>query len=188
VAGQALAARSLIPPGGVDINPERKLMTYQSRTRTLISGIAASLIALAAPAAAGAQPEVFTQVDHDVTLASEFFPDNPDDICGGRAVTETVTNEVQVDHLTANEDGSFHFVDFETGTLVADYVDPSIPDQTMRRTNTEVFNLTPGGTFTHTETISQFDSTIRITATVHLTIVDGEPKVAREVTMVRGCP
>lgn len=160
-------------------------MTYQSRTLTLIAGIAASVIALAAPAAASAQPEVFTQVDHDVTLASEFFPD---DICGPRAVTETVTNEVQVDHLTANADGSFHFVDFETGILVADFVDPSIPDQTMRRTNTEVFNLTAGGTFTQTETISQFDSTIRITATTHLTVVDGEPKVAHDVTMVRGCP
>jgi hypothetical protein len=39
-------------------------MTYQSRTLTLIAGIAASVIALAAPAPAGAQPEVFTQVDH----------------------------------------------------------------------------------------------------------------------------
>jgi hypothetical protein len=151
---------------------------------TLVLG----LLALAVPASAAGQPEVFTTVEHDVTLASEFFPDNPDDICGGRAVTETVTNEVQVNHLTDNEDGSFHFVDFETGFLFADYVDPAIPDQTFRRTNTEAFNLTPGGTFTATETIQQFDSTLRIISKFHLTVADGEPKVERELTLVRGCP
>jgi hypothetical protein len=123
-------------------------------------------------------------VEHDVTLASEFFPD---DACGPRAVTETVTNTVQVNHLTARADGSFHFVDFETGFLFADYVDPTIPDQTFRRTNTEVFNLTPGGTFIQTETLQQFDATLRITSRVHLTVVGGEPKVEREVFIVRGC-
>jgi hypothetical protein len=147
--------------------------------------LALGLLALAVPAGAAGPPEVFTIVEHDVTLGSEHFPD---DICGPRAVTETVTNKVQVNHLTANDDGSFHFVDFETGTLVADYDDPAIPDQTFRRTNTEVFNLTPGGTFTHTETIQQFDATLRIIGAFHLTIVDGEPKVEHDVTMVRGCP
>lgn len=142
-------------------------------------------VALAVAGTAAAQPEVFTIVEHNVTLASEFFPD---DACGPRAVTETVTNKVQVTHLTAHEDGSFHFVDFETGTLFADYVDPAIPDQTFRRTNTEVFNLTPGGTFTHTETLQQFDATLRITFRYHLTLVGGEPKVEREVFIVRGCP
>jgi hypothetical protein len=52
--------------------------------------------------------------------------------------------------LTENEDGSFHFVDFETGFLFADYDDPAIPDETFRRTNSESVNLTPGGTFTAT--------------------------------------
>lgn len=93
-----------------------------------------------------------------------------------------------VNHLTVNADGSFHFVDFETGFLVADYDDPAIPDQTFRRTDTEVFNLTPGGTFTHTETFQQFDATMRITFREHLTIVAGEPKVEREVMIVRGSP
>jgi hypothetical protein len=147
--------------------------------------VAPGLLMLAVPAAAAEPPQVFTIVEHDVTLASESFPD---DACGPRAVTETVTNKVQVTHLTANPDGSFHFVDFETGILFADYVDPAIPDQTFRRTNTEVFNLTPGGIFTHTETIQQFDATLRIIGRVHLTVVDGEPKVEREVGIVRGCP
>ena len=152
--------------------------------RRLLLGLVGA-IALALVGTAAAKPAVFTIVEHNVTLASEFFPD---DACGPRAVTETVTNKVQVTHVTANEDGSFHFVDFETGFVVADYVDPSIPDQTFRRTNTEVFNLTPGGTFTHTETLQQFDATLRITFRSHLTLVRGEPKVEREVFIVRGCP
>jgi hypothetical protein len=98
---------------------------------------------------------VFTVVEHNVTLASEHFPDVAR---GARAVTETVTNTVQVNHLTENEDGSFHFVDFETGFLFADYDDPAIPDETFRRTNSESVNLTPGGTFTATETTTQLSA------------------------------
>ena len=149
-----------------------------------VVGAAGSLVLLPGNAAA-AEREVWTVVEHNVTLPSETFPD---DICGARAVTETVTNKTQVNHLTLNPDGSFHFVDFETGVLVADYTDPTIPDQTFRRTNTEVFNLTPGGTFTVTETISQFDNTLSIRATYHLTVVNGEPVVEKDVSMVRGCP
>ncbi len=150
-----------------------------------VTVLVGAVTALVASTAAAATPEVFTTVRHNVTLASEFFPD---DICGPRAVTETVTNTVQVNHLTANGDGSFHFIDFETGTLFADYVDPSIPDETFRRTEMEVFNLTPGGTFTTTNTFSQFSSTLVIRSAFHLTVVNGEPKVEHEVFMVRGCP
>ena len=159
----------------------------KARTSTITLAISALLGVLAAvvPSTAAARPEVFTTVAHNVTLASEVFPD---DICGPRAVTETVTNKVQVNHVTANADGSFHVVDFETGTVVADYVDPATLDQTFRRTNTEVFNLTPGGTFMHTETLQQFDATLRIISAFHLTVVDGEPNVERAVTLVRGCP
>jgi hypothetical protein len=159
-------------------------MRWPSRPVVSVFSVALGLGAIM-PSAAAASPTVFTTVEHNVTHASEF---SPDDACGARAVTETVTNVVQVNHLTANADGSFHFVGFETGTLVADYVDPTIPDQTFRRTNTEVFNLTPGGTFTYTETLQQFDATLRITSWAHLTVVGGEPKVEREVMIVRGCP
>jgi hypothetical protein len=141
---------------------------------------------LALPAGAGASPLVFTVVEHNTPPVSEHFPD---DICGARAVTETVTNTAQVNHLTENEDGSFHFVDFETGFLFADYDDPAIPDETFRRTNSESFNLTPGGTFTTTQTTQQFSATMRIIDAFHLTIVDGEPKVEHQVFLVRGgCP
>jgi hypothetical protein len=145
------------------------------------------VLAFGASSAAAEPPMVFTFVDHNVTLESEHFPDDPDDPCVA-AVTETVTNTVQVNHLTENADGSFHFVDFETGFLFADYDDPAIPDQTFRRTNTEEFNLAPGGTFVHTETLQQFDATVRITFRSHLTVVSGVPKVDREVMIVRGCP
>ena len=156
----------------------------RSSRRVCVSAVAVLTLALT-PSLAAASPEVWTTVEHDVTLASESFPD---DICGPRAVTETVTNTVQTNHLTANADGSFHFVDVETGTLVADYVDPAIPDQTFRRTDTEVFNLTPGGTFTTTEAFRQADATLQIRSTYHLTLVSGEPKVEHFVGFVRGCP
>jgi hypothetical protein len=147
--------------------------------------VVAAGVLLALPSGAGARPLVDTVVEHNVTLASEHFPD---DICGARAVTETVTNTVQVNHLTENEDGSFHFVDFETGFLFADYDDPAIPDETFRRTNSESFNLTPGGTFTTTDTTQQFSATLRIIDAFHLTEVNGEPKVEHQVFLVRGCP
>jgi hypothetical protein len=160
-------------------------MRWPARAVASVSSVMLGALLTASPAVA-ATPEVWTTVEHNVTLASETFPD---DICGPRAVTETVTNTVQVNHLTANGDGSFHFVDFETGMLVADYTDPAISDQTFRRTDTEVFNLTPGGTFIQTETFRQFDATLQIRSTYHLTVgANGEPRVEHFVGFVRGCP
>jgi hypothetical protein len=159
-------------------------MRWPSRRVSSVFSLAVGLCAFV-PSVAAASPDVFTTVEHNTPPVSQHFPD---DICGARAVTETVTNTVQVNHLTANEDGSFHFVDFETGFLFADYDDPAIPDETFRRTNSESVNLTPGGTFTTTETIQQFSGTLRIIGAFHLTEVNGEPKVEHEVTLVRGCP
>jgi hypothetical protein len=158
---------------------------WRRRSGWLLALVVAVGVLLALPSGAGASPLVFTVVEHNTPPVSEHFPD---DICGARAVTETVTNIVQVNHLTENEDGSFHFVDFETGFLFADYDDPAIPDETFRRTNSESFNLTLGGTFTATETIQQFSATLRIIDAFHLTEVNGEPKVEHQITLVRGCP
>ena len=63
---------------------------------------------------------------------------------------EAWVNTVEANHLTARDDRSFHFVDFETGYIHVDYVDPAIPDVTQRRTETFTVNLTPGGTYTET--------------------------------------
>ena len=159
-------------------------MRRSARAVAAVSSVVLGALLTTSPAGA-ARPEVWTTVEHNVTLASETFPD---DICGPRAVTETVTNTVQVNHLTARDDGSFHFVDFETGTLVADYTDPAIPDQTFRRTDSESFTLTPGGTFIQTETFRQADATLQIRSTYHLTVgADGEPRVEHFVGFVRGC-
>ena len=64
---------------------------------------------------------------HNTTPPVVFFPD---DICGPRASFESWVNTVEVNHLTARDDGSFHFVDFETGYIHVDYVDAAIPDVT----------------------------------------------------------
>lgn len=146
--------------------------------------LTAAALLIAAPVAGAAPPETFTVVLHNVTHTEHF----PDDICGARAVTETLTNTTEVQHLTANADGSFHFVDFETGILVVDYDDPAIPDETRRRTETFEINLTPGGTFTRTETFRDAGAVLQIRSTYHLTVVDGTPKVEHFVGFVRGCP
>jgi hypothetical protein len=82
----------------------------------------------------------------------------------------------------------FLFVDFETDILFIDYVEPAIPDQTMRRTETFEVNLTPGGTYTETNTFRRADAVLQIRSTYHLTVVDGTPKVEQFVGFVRGCP
>jgi hypothetical protein len=146
--------------------------------------LTAAALFIAAPVAGAAPPETWTVVLHNVTHTEHF----PDDICGPRAVTETLTNTTEVQHLTAKDDGSFHFVDFETGIMFVDYDDPAIPDQTMRRTETFEINLTPGGTYTETSTFRQADAVLQIRSTYHLTVVDGTPKVEHSVGFVRGCP
>jgi hypothetical protein len=152
-------------------------------TITVLILTAAALL-VAAPVAGAAPPETWTVVLHNVTTSQSF----PDDICGLRATTETLTNTTEVQHLTANGDGSFHFVDFETGILFVDYVDPAIPDETRRRTEAFEINLTPGGTYTETTTFRDAGAVLQIRSTYHLTVVDGTPKVEHFVGFVRGCP
>jgi hypothetical protein len=146
--------------------------------------LTAAALVIAAPVAGAAPPETWTIVRHNVTTTKHF----PDDICGLRAVTETLTNTTEVQHLTANDDGSFHFLDFETGILVVDYDDPTIPDETRRRTEALEVNLTPGGTYTETNTLRDAGAVLQIRSTYHLTVVDGTPKVEHFVGFVRGCP
>jgi hypothetical protein len=145
---------------------------------------------LVSSAGAAEPTETWTVVEHDVTLPPQFFPDEPNGLCGpAPAVTETVTNKVQINHLTARPDGSFVFTDFETGFLHADYVDPAIPDETYRRTETFTVNVTPGDTIIVSNTFRQAHTTFKFTIRFyyHLTIVEGVPKIEREVSYVRGC-
>ena len=123
-------------------------MSRRARFTLAVMVLTAAALLVAAPVAGAAPPGTWTVIRHNVTTSQHF----PDDICGPRAVTETLTNTTEVQHLTANADGSFHFVDFETGIMFVDYDDPATPDQTMRRTETFEINLTPGGTYTETNT------------------------------------
>ena len=123
---------------------------------------------------------------HNSTPPVVFFLD---DICGPRASFEAWVNTVEANHLTARDDGSVHVVDFETGYIHVDYVDPAIPDVTQRRTETFTVNLTPGGTYTETSTYRQRDDNdliIRFSYT--LVVVDGVPRVEREAFFLSGCP
>jgi hypothetical protein len=150
----------------------------------LAAMIAGTALAGAAPAQA-APAQTWTSVQHDVVLPTEFFPD---DICGPRASYEDWTNTTQVEHLTVRPDGSFMFMDFETGYIDVDYVDPAIPDTRFKRTETFTINLTPGDTFVETSTMRQSDGELTIRVQYHLTLVNGVPVVSREVTIVSGCP
>jgi hypothetical protein len=155
--------------------------------RAAISAVVCLGLTGAGTAPASAAPaQTWTDVQHNVTLATEFFPD---DICGPRASYETWTNKTQLTHLTVLPDGSgYHFIDFETSIIAVDYVDPTIPDTTFKWTETFGVHLTPGGTYTETTTLRQSDGTLTIRARYHLTVVDGEPKIEREASYVSGCP
>ena len=85
------------------------------------------VVALTAVGVAGAAKptETWTVIEHDVTLPPQFYPAEPNGLCGPYPATwETFTNKTQMNHLTARPDGSFVFKDFETGFVEVDYVDP----------------------------------------------------------------
>ena len=82
-----------------------------------------------------------------------------DDICGPRASFESWVNTVEVNHLTARDDGSFHFVDFETGYVHVDYVVPAIPE--VHRADRDLYReFDPGGTYIETSTTASATITI----------------------------
>lgn len=141
-----------------------------------------AMFALLVPSAARGAPVL---VEHHVTT-TEFFPD---DICGPRAVFETTVYTTSFLRITESADGTrFQIVDFEVGSVFHDFVDPSIPDITTRIKNTFTFNITPGGTWTQTETFRQSDGTLTITFRFHFTAVNDVVKVVKEVFSVSGCP
>jgi hypothetical protein len=157
-----------------------------SRTRSMVVGALASTVLMIAPVQATAQaPEVWTTVRHDVTFTQSF----PEDICGPRASTETWRVWTEVNNLTQLPDGSFAFTDFETGTILVDFDDPSIPDSSSQFTNTFQKNLTRGETLIVTETFHQFFAIdLRVSYRLHLTEVEGTPRVSKEIIKVTGCP
>lgn len=179
VAGQPQQVDPFTPSGG------RRRMGNATR-RSLVAAAALAASAVVSSPANSAPAETWTTVLHNTTRPVEFFPD---DICGPRASYESWVNKVEVNHLTALADGSYHFVDFETGYISVDYVDPAIPDAIVRRTETFNVNLTPGGVYTETLTLRQRDTNdLIIRFSYQLIVVDGVPKVEREAFFLSGCP
>ncbi len=143
-----------------------------------------ALVAAAGPATA-APATTWTTVQHDVVFEERY----DEDLCGRGSHVERFHDTVEIVHLTESTDGTFHFVDFETGTLTVDFDDPDVQDEVFRRTNTFTLDLVRGGVVTASETFRQFDRTATITYRFHLTEIDGVPTVEREVAQFEyTCP
>jgi hypothetical protein len=142
--------------------------------------IPASLIA--GPAAA-APADSFTNVIHDVVSTTTFSAD----VCGPRANTTTVTIKTEQVHVTTRPNGGFQFHTVDVTSFVTDYLDPALPTLTGESTNVNNFNVTNGGTVVATSTFHSSFGDIRIFHRFHVTLVNGQPVVTREVSKVTGC-
>ena len=125
-----------------------------------------------------------TNVQHNVTFVEEFA----DDICGPRANTTTFTYQTLVLHLTAKADGTFTFQEVITANYTSDFHDPAIPTASGRFTEVNHFASTPGGTSITAITSHDFLGGIRIFFRVHITEVDDNLVVSRELFDFSGCP
>lgn len=165
----------------------RGLAPNRSRlTAALLALLASSLLLpLATSSSAQAASSSVTVVEHGTTFTAYF----PDDICGPRAATTTLTRRVEQIHLTRRADGSFSYHDVGVFTYKSDYVDPALPDLTGRGTEVNHYVLTPGGNFLATTTFHDFLGDIQIHVRIHLTVLaDGTATVDRDVLSVTGCP
>ena len=161
------------------------------RTRSILVGALASTTLAIAPAQATAQPATtWTTVRHDVTFTQSFPDPEEPDLCGRPPVasTETFRIRTELNHLTELADGSFHFTDFETGTIFIDYHDPAIQDASTQFTDTFQVNLTRGETVTVSGTFHQFGGGLKIWYRLHITEVAGTPTVEKEILKFTGCP
>ena len=154
------------------------------KKRYLLIGPLAALALAAGPMPASAETSTSTVVIHGLTF-SEFFPD---DICGPRASTVTFIVQTQVTHVTEHADGSFTFHDVGTGTYHVDFVDPALADQDSHQTESFLVTLTPGGTQVVSLAFDDFPTGLRIWQRFHLTVVDGNVVVERDILKVTGCP
>jgi hypothetical protein len=134
--------------------------------------------------AATAGASTSTVVVHDLTF-TEFFPD---DICGPRASNVTFEIRTNVKHLTQHPDGSFSYQETSTLTYHVDFVDPTLTDQDSQSTESFHVTLTPGGTQIVSDQFHDYPTGIRITFHLHVTVVDGNTVVDREIFSVTGCP
>lgn len=169
----------------------RDAMGEQMSThRTAYPAIAAAMVvgviaSLSMPAAANAAADHSPTVTHNEVEVVHY----DEDICGPRENDTTINRKVVVERLGDNGDGSFWYHLTARVDYVSDFVDPAIPDE--RGSLTEVINyrFTPGGVGISTITFHDYlGQDIRIYIRSHLTEVDGELVVTREVSGVEGCP
>ena len=147
----------------------------------MVVGVIAALSMPAVVNAADRSPTV-THNEVEVVHYSE-------DICGPRENDTTITRKVVVERLEDNGDGSFWYHYTARVNYVSDFADPAIPDERGSLTEVININLTPGGVGVWTSTFHDYlGDDIRIYIRLHLTEVDGELVVIREVSGVEGCP
>src|SRR5262245_42876101 len=158
------------------------MLLHHARRGLVAVAVLGLALATTAPAAAG-NPPVHERDGGHKEVTVHYFPD---DICGPRAswVTVTVTWHLRITDLG----DSWHLAYGETGTYVADYVDPATPDYESQFTNAVHINLTRGGTFVYTDQWHDFPSPIVIRSHVVFVERDGVVQVDRVIDRVSGCP
>jgi len=144
-----------------------------------------ALASLMMPAAANAASDRSPTITHNEVEVVHF----DEDICGPRENDTTFTRKVIVERNVDLGDGTFWYHYTARVDYVSDFVDPAIPDERGSLTEVISFNLTPGGVAAWTTTFHDYlGHDIRIYERFHLTEVDGELVVIREVSGVEGCP
>jgi hypothetical protein len=154
------------------------------KIRSLVGAAVGALFLSLLGTAANASASNNTVVIHGNTF-TEFFPD---DICGPRASNVTFTFKAQVTHFTQSPDGTFNFVDVETGTYHVDFVDPALAPQDSQQTEAFHVALTPGGVNVASLQFHDHPTGLRIWEHLVLTVVNGNVIVDRDITGVTGCP
>jgi hypothetical protein len=151
----------------------------------LLIAVLIALVVAAVPAPASASTTTSTVVIHGLTF-TEFFQDG---LCGPEPQYVTFTFDTEVTHTTEHADGSFSFVDVNTGTYHVDFVDPALPDVDSRQVGAFHITLTPGGTQVVSLAFHDFPTGVMIWQRFHLTVVDGNPVVERFIEKVEpACP
>ena len=161
-----------------------KANLFRTRLATFIVALAALVLSGLSTPASAAGTTTSTVVVHGTTF-STFYPD---DICGPRASTETMTIRTSVAHITQHSDGSYSYQNTYTGFYHVDFVDPALADVDSQFTGVNHVNLTLGGTKIVSYIFHDWPGDIRIWERIHLTEVDGTLVVDRYIFGVTGCP
>jgi hypothetical protein len=146
----------------------------------LIAGL--TMFASAPVQAAGSKPSIDRTIVHKEVKVEAF----PDDICGDRANTTTITTTWRF--IVKDSGNGLSVVFGETGRYVTEFDDPSIEDYASQFTEAGHFAITPGGTVVYSSQFHDFPGTIDIHERVVFVESHGTVKVDRYDLTVTGCP